>query len=94
MEVVYRLIKELFILPVRLYKWILSPILNTFFGPSCRYEPTCSTYMIQAIQEWGPLRGGWLGLKRIASCNPWGGHGHDPVPSNPKRNSSKKKQDD
>ena len=55
-------------------------MLNVFFGPSCRYEPSCSTYMIQAIEEWGPLRGGWMGLKRIVSCNPWGGHGHDPVP--------------
>ncbi len=94
MEIVYKLFKEIFILPVRLYKWILSPILNVFFGPSCRYEPSCSTYMIQAIYEWGPLRGGWLGLKRIASCNPWGGHGNDPVPTNPKRAAKQKKGED
>jgi len=50
--------------------------------------------MIQAIYEWGPLRGGWLGLKRIASCNPWGGHGHDPVPTNPKRAAKQKKGED
>lgn len=84
MGVISNILKQLFIFPVRVYKWILSPMLNYFFGPSCRYEPSCSTYMIQAIEEWGPIRGGWLGLKRIISCNPWGGHGHDPVPKNPK----------
>lgn len=84
MEIISTIFKKIFIFPVLLYKWILSPVLNALFGPSCRYEPSCSTYMIQAIEEWGPLRGGWLGLKRIASCNPWGGHGHDPVPKKDK----------
>ena len=41
--------------------------------------------MIEAINEWGVLKGGWLGLKRIFRCHPWGGHGHDPVPSNPNK---------
>lgn len=41
--------------------------------------------MIQAIKEWGPIRGGWMGIKRISSCHPWGGMGHDPVPENPKK---------
>jgi len=49
-------------------------------GPSCRYTPTCSQYGIEAIKKYGPLKGGWLTVKRIARCNPWGGHGHDPVP--------------
>jgi len=80
MGIINRIFKKLFIFPVLLYKWFLSPVLNALFGPSCRYSPSCSTYMIEAIQEWGAIRGGWLGLKRIASCNPWGGHGHDPVP--------------
>ncbi|MFZ9942977.1 MAG: membrane protein insertion efficiency factor YidD [Bacteroidia bacterium] len=62
--------------PIRLYRKILSPLLP----PSCRYVPTCSEYGLQAIQKHGPLRGGWLTVKRILSCNPWGGHGHDPVP--------------
>lgn len=61
---------------VKFYQWIISPLLPQ----SCRYTPTCSVYMIDAIKVWGPIRGTWLGLKRIASCHPWGGHGHDPVP--------------
>ncbi len=61
---------------VKIYQWIISPLLPQ----SCRYTPTCSVYMIEAIKIWGPIRGTWLGLKRIASCHPWGGHGHDPVP--------------
>ena len=61
---------------VRLYQLLISPI----FPPSCRYTPTCSAYMIDALKIWGPFKGTWLGLKRIASCRPGGGHGHDPVP--------------
>ena len=61
---------------VKLYQWILSPML----GPKCRYTPTCSQYMIEALDKYGPLKGLWLGLKRLSSCHPWGGHGHDPVP--------------
>ena len=49
-------------------------------GPNCRFQPTCSYYMVGAIQEWGVLKGIWLGLKRIGKCHPWGPHGHDPVP--------------
>ena len=61
---------------VKLYKLFISPILPN----SCRYTPTCSTYAIEAIQKHGPFKGGWLALKRILSCNPWGGSGYDPVP--------------
>ena len=61
---------------VKLYQWIISPML----GPKCRYTPTCSQYMIEALDKYGPLKGLWLGLKRLSSCHPWGGHGHDPVP--------------
>lgn len=61
---------------VRLYQAVLSPYLPN----SCRYTPTCSQYMVEAIKEWGPLKGTWLGLKRLSTCHPWGGHGHDPVP--------------
>lgn len=49
-------------------------------GPICRYEPSCSLYMEQAIDQYGVFRGGWLGLKRLARCNPWGSFGPDPVP--------------
>lgn len=72
-----RFFKRIFILPVRFYQIFISPIL----GPNkCRYQPTCSHYMIQAIEEWGIIRGIWLGMKRIGRCHPWGGHGFDPVP--------------
>jgi uncharacterized protein len=66
----------LFILLVKVYQYGISP----FFPGSCRYTPTCSAYMIEALQKHGTWKGGWLGLKRIGSCHPWGGHGHDPVP--------------
>lgn len=65
-----------FLVLVKIYQWIISPILPQ----SCRYSPTCSNYMIEALQVWGPLKGLYLGIKRIASCHPWGGSGYDPVP--------------
>ncbi|MDN5200516.1 membrane protein insertion efficiency factor YidD [Fulvivirgaceae bacterium BMA10] len=67
---------------IRFYQLAISPLL----GPNCRHTPTCSEYAMRAIQEWGPLRGIWLGIKRISRCHPWGTHGYDPVP---KRNSKK-----
>jgi len=48
--------------------------------PSCRYQPSCSAYAITAIQRYGAARGGWMALKRIGRCHPWGGQGYDPVP--------------
>ena len=70
------ILKKILILPIRFYQLAISPLL----GPSCRFSPTCSHYMIEAIEEWGPIKGFWLGIKRIAKCHPWGPHGHDPVP--------------
>lgn len=64
------------ILPVKFYQYVISPMI----GPSCRYTPTCSAYTIEALKKHGPLKGLWLSIKRILSCNPWGGSGHDPVP--------------
>jgi putative membrane protein insertion efficiency factor len=61
---------------IKIYQLIISP----WLGPSCRYTPTCSQYGIEALKKYGPIKGLWLTIKRIASCNPWGGHGHDPVP--------------
>ena len=74
-------IGEIFIFPIRLYQWFISPLL----GKNCRYEPTCSHYMVGSIREWGLIRGLWMGIKRIGRCHPWGSHGHDPVPQNPGR---------
>ena len=64
------------ILLIRIYQVTLSP----FIGRSCRYTPTCSNYGIEAINEYGFFKGGWLTVKRVLSCNPWGGSGYDPVP--------------
>ena len=74
------MLRKLFILPIRLYQVTLSPLL----GANCRYVPSCSQYMIDAIEEWGPVKGIWLGMRRISRCHPWGGHGHDPVPKRPR----------
>jgi hypothetical protein len=61
---------------IRFYQAAISP----YLPPSCRYTPTCSAYGIEAIKKYGPIKGGWLTLKRLASCHPWGGSGYDPVP--------------
>ncbi len=61
---------------IKIYQYTLSPIL----GANCRYTPSCSHYGIEAIEKYGPIKGMYLAIKRIARCNPWGGHGEDPVP--------------
>jgi len=91
------LISGFFILLVKFYQLSISPLLPN----SCRFTPSCSQYAIQALQVHGVVKGLILGIYRIGRCNPWGGHGHDPVPekNNPfsvfknldiKRNSGKK----
>lgn len=71
-----KLIRHIALLPVYFYKRAISPMLP----PSCRYTPTCSQYSIEAVMKHGIFKGGWLAIKRILSCNPWGGSGYDPVP--------------
>ena len=71
-----RIVSKLLIGLVRLYQVTLSPLL----GKNCRYIPTCSQYMIGAIQIHGPVRGTWLGIRRILRCNPFSKGGFDPVP--------------
>ncbi len=65
-----------FILMIRFYKYVLSPLLPN----ACRYNPTCSQYAEEAIKKYGIFKGIFLGAKRIARCHPWGGHGYDPLP--------------
>ena len=78
------ILKKLLIIPIRIYQYTISPLL----GSNCRYTPTCSHYTIEAIEEWGPFKGLWLGIKRISRCHPWGGHGYDPVPKKKKNQAS------
>ena len=61
---------------LRSYQLFVSPVLP----PSCRFTPTCSQYAIEALHKYGAIKGGWLALKRLLRCHPWGGHGYDPVP--------------
>jgi len=55
-------------------------LISPYTPATCRYSPTCSTYTLNALKKHGLFKGGWLSLKRIVSCNPWGGKGYDPVP--------------
>ena len=72
--------KKILIYPIILlikgYQSFLSPLLP----PSCRYQPTCSQYTLEALKKHGLFKGGWLGVKRISKCHPWGGSGYDPIP--------------
>ena len=68
--------KWLSIALIRIYQRLISPLL----GPRCRYLPTCSQYMLEAISRYGVAKGGWLGIKRLLRCNPWSKGGYDPVP--------------
>ncbi|MCB0532291.1 MAG: membrane protein insertion efficiency factor YidD [Lewinellaceae bacterium] len=76
-----KFIRYLFTLPIRLYQVTLSPLLG---GSKCRFQPTCSNYAIQAIEEWGIFKGTYLAARRILRCHPWGGFGPDPVPKRDK----------
>lgn len=61
---------------IRFYKRFISPALPS----ACIYEPTCSVYTYQAIEKYGVIKGGWMGIKRIARCHPFHHGGYDPVP--------------
>lgn len=64
------------LLLIRFYQYGISP----FTPASCRYTPTCSQYALEALRRHGLFKGGWLALKRLSRCHPWGGNGYDPVP--------------
>lgn len=68
--------KRLVLSVLRLYKRLISPNLP----PACRFYPTCSEYMYQAIDRYGVAKGGWMGVKRLSRCQPWNPGGYDPVP--------------
>ena len=70
------MIAKLLILIAR--AWQIGP--SAILPPSCRYQPSCSAYAIEALRRYGAAKGSWLAIKRIARCHPWGGHGYDPVP--------------
>ena len=72
--------KKIIIYLIKFYQITLSPLL----GSNCRFQPTCSQYMIEAINLHGVLKGVSLGIKRISKCHPWGGKGFDPVPEKEK----------
>ncbi|MBG9376069.1 membrane protein insertion efficiency factor YidD [Panacibacter sp. DH6] len=76
MKRVLQILSYPFIWLIRFYQLVISPVI----GPKCRFTPTCSQYGLEAFKKYGLLKGFWLTIKRIARCNPWGGHGHDPVP--------------
>ena len=72
----FKILGYIFILPIWIYQKLISPL----FSNTCRFEPTCSVYAIEAIKIRGPIIGLWLSIKRISKCHPWGGTGYDPVP--------------
>lgn len=76
MKTLWRFPSAIAILLIRFYQKAIAP----WMMPSCRYTPSCSEYGIEAFRKHRFVRGGWLTLKRILRCNPWGGHGYDPVP--------------
>lgn len=74
------MLKKILITPFLLLIWIYKNMISPFTPATCRYQPTCSQYSKEALQKHGLFKGGWLSVKRIFSCHPWGGSGYDPVP--------------
>lgn len=76
LQILNEILQFVFLALIKVYQLFISPLL----GSNCRYTPTCSQYGKEAILKYGPFKGLWLTIKRLSSCHPWGGHGHDPVP--------------
>lgn len=68
--------KRLLVALLRTYQYAISP----FLGRRCRYYPSCSEYAVEAVEKFGAIKGGWLGVKRVCRCHPWHPGGYDPVP--------------
>ena len=79
-RVIERPLRSIAVGAIAIYRAAISPIIHAMNGPACRFEPSCSVYARDAIAEYGIIRGGAMALWRIARCNPFGGHGYDPVP--------------
>lgn len=75
------MMKKILLILIKGYQYFISPLCPGV----CRYRPTCSQYMIEAVQIHGLTKGVFLGIKRLLRCHPWGGHGYDPVPAKEKR---------
>lgn len=86
MKTAMEFIGTLMRLAIRLYQLLIKPVLP---AGGCRFHPSCSEYADQAIGSHGAFLGGWLAVKRIFRCHPWGGDGADPVPSRPGDKSAK-----
>ena len=59
--------------------WVYRNMISPMKPATCRYTPTCSQYAVDALNKYGPFKGGWMALRRIGRCHPWGGSGYDPV---------------
>jgi putative membrane protein insertion efficiency factor len=70
-------VRAVILLLIRLYQWTLSP----WLGGSCRFYPSCSEYAYRAVSEYGAIKGGWMGIRRVLRCNPFCEGGYDPVPA-------------
>lgn len=79
------MLKSIVLKALRAYKKLISP----YIPHACRFEPTCSEYMMQAIVAHGVVKGVFYGIKRLLRCHPWGGNGYDPVPTNGNTNHHK-----
>ena len=76
MNIIKTVLQTILILIIKVYQYSISP----FFGASCRFNPTCSNYGVEALKKHGPFKGFFLTIKRISRCHPWGGSGYDPIP--------------
>jgi len=82
------MLRKILIAPFIFLIWLYQKLISPIFPSTCRYQPTCSNYAVEALKEHGVFKGSWLAAKRISSCHPWGGSGYDPVPKNKSSNNN------